>query len=63
MEIEYIPMTEAGHIDLFFKDAYFPKDIKSNDNFIILIACFAAGVCLGLVINELYEARLSRKQS
>ena len=56
-------MTDAGHIDLFFKDAYFHKDIKSNDNFIILIACFAAGVCLGLVINELYEARLSRKQS
>ena len=63
MEIEYIPMTDAGHIDLFFKDAYFPKDIKSNDNFIFPIACFAAGVCLGLVINELYEARLSRKQS
>lgn len=62
MEIEYIPMTDTGHIDLFFKDAYFPKDIKSNDNFIILIACFAAGICLGLVINELYEARLSRKQ-
>ena len=56
-------MTDAGHIDLFFKDAYFPKDIKSNDNFIILIACFAAGICVGLVINELYEARLSRKQS
>ena len=62
MEIEYIPMTDAGHIDLFFKDAYFPKDIKSNENFIILIACFVAGVCLGLVINELYEARISRKQ-
>lgn len=63
MEIEYIPMTDAGHIDLFFKDACFSKGIKSNDNFIILIACFAAGICLGLVINELYEARLSRKQS
>jgi len=63
MEIEYIPMTDAGHIDLFLKDSYFPKGINSHDKFIIPIACFAAGVCLGLVINELYEARLSRKQS
>lgn len=63
MEIEFIPMTEAGHIDLFLKDSYFPKGIKSHDNFIIPIACFAAGVCLGVVINAVYEARLSQEQS
>ena len=45
------------------KAEYQLKNIKSNDNFIIPIACFAAGVCLGLLINELYEARLRRKQS
>jgi hypothetical protein len=63
MEIEFIPMTDAGHIDLFLKDSYFPKGNKRHDNFIIPIACFAAGVCLGVVINAVYEARLSRKES